>query len=91
MSHLEKAYDYNFVLENDDALYCSEFLNEVMDDAFPLKNDYFQPSAKIAGRPLLLPSDIVDAILEKGISSGAFTLKTCISKKEGAMHVQSLH
>jgi len=87
MSHLGKAYDYCFVLDNDDALYCAEFL----DQALPLEKNYFTPSAKIAGRPLLLPSDLVDAILDKGISSGAFTLKACISKKEGAMSVQPLH
>lgn len=86
ISHLGKSYDYCFVLDNDDALYCAEFL----DEALPLEKNYFTPSAKIAGRPLLLPSDLVDAILDKGISSGAFTMKACISKKEGAMPVQSL-
>lgn len=84
LSHLGKAYDYCFLLDNDDALYCSEFLYEVL----PLEKEYFTPSAEIVGRPLLLPSDLVDAILRKGISSGTFRSKGCISKTEGTVTIQ---
>jgi hypothetical protein len=86
LSNVGKEYDYCFVLNSDDALYCAELLHKVM----PLEKNYFTPSAKIAGRPLLLPSDLVDAILEKGIGSGAFKFKAYISKKEGTMPVQPL-
>jgi hypothetical protein len=86
LSHIGKEYDYCFVLDSDDALYCAEFLCKVL----PLEKNYFTPSAKIAGRPLLLPSDLVDAILDKGISSGAFAFKGCISKTEGTMNDRSL-
>lgn len=86
LSHVGKEYDYCFVLDSDDALYCAELLHEIL----PLEKNYFTPSAKIASRPLLLPSDLVDAILDKGISSGAFNFKTCISKKGGAMPVHPL-
>lgn len=86
LSHLEKTYDYCFVLDNDDALYCSEFLREVL----PLQKNYFQPSAKIVGRPLLLPSDLVDSIIRKGFSSGTFRSKGCILKKGGTMVLQTL-
>lgn len=86
LSHAGKEYDYCFVLDNDDALYCSEFLYKVL----PLEKNYFTPSASIAGRPLLLPSDLVDAFVDKGISSGAFTFKACLSKKKGVMPVHPL-
>lgn len=86
LSLLGKPYDYCFVLNNEDALYCSEFLREVL----PLGEDYFQPSAKIVGRPLLLPSDLVDALLDKGVGSGLFRQKGCISKKEGVIEFQNL-
>lgn len=86
ISHVGKEYDYCFVLDNDDALYCSEFLYEVL----PLEKNYFTPSEKIAGRAILLPSDLVDAILQKGVSSGAFIYKACITKKDGSVFTQSL-
>lgn len=86
LSYLGKPYDYCFVLDNEDALYCSEFLREVL----PVGDDYFQPSAKIAGRPLLLPSDLVDAFLDKGTSSGLFRQVGCILKNEGVLEMQQI-
>ncbi len=86
MAHLGKAYDYCFVLDNQDALYCSEFLREVV----PLEKCYFEPSAKIAGRPLLLPSDLADKMLQDGISSGTFIYKGCISKNGGTTVIQTV-
>jgi hypothetical protein len=85
--HLGKQYDYTFVPDNDEAFYCSEFLDELL----PLEETFFSPSATIAGRPLLLPSDLVNAILEKGIPSGMFICKGCISKNEGDNIIQHLH
>lgn len=86
ISQLGKEYDYCFVLDNDDALYCSEFLYEVL----PLEKDYFNPSAKIIGRELLLPSDLINTIRHKGVSSGAFIYKACISKEGESMIIHSL-
>ena len=86
LSHLGKPYDYCFVLDNDDALYCSEFLYELL----PIEKSYFQPSAKILSRELLLPSDLVDAILHKGVSAGEYSHKGCISKTEGSTVILNL-
>ena len=80
-SHLGKEYDYCFLLDNDDALYCSEFLYEVL----PLERDYFVPSAKIVGRKLLLPTDLIQSILNKGISSGAFISRGIVSNEGEVM------
>lgn len=65
-----KPYDYCYVLEDDDAYYCSEFLYKIL----PLEKNYFIPSARILGRPSLLPSDLVSSIRNKGLSSGEFVL-----------------
>jgi len=85
-AHLGKQYDYLFVSDNDEAFYCSEFLDEVL----PLETTFFSPSATIAGRPLLLPSDLVNAILDKGIPSGMFICKGCITKNGGDHIIQEL-
>ncbi len=77
--HLGKDYDYFFVLENDDALYCSEFLYTML----PLDRSKVKPSRKILGREFLLPSDLVHSIKEQGESTGAYIYKGIISKSEG--------
>lgn len=79
IQHIGKDYDYCFVLDDDEALYCSEFLYKVL----PFEKDYFIPSAKIVGRESLLPSDLLRSINDKGVAAGAFILKTSISKEEG--------
>ncbi len=65
-----KEYDYCYVLEDDQTFYCSEFLYKIL----PLEKNYFVPSAKILGRPSLLPSDLVHAISNRGVSSGEFKM-----------------
>jgi len=77
--HQGKDYDYFFVLENDDALYCSEFLYTML----PLDRSKVNPSRKILGREFLLPSDLVDAIMAQGESKEEFIHKGTISKREG--------
>ena len=77
LKHLGKDYDYFFVLDNDDALYCSEFLYHLL----PLEQSRFMPSKKILGRKFLLPSDLVQAISDKGTTSGSFIHKGTISKQ----------
>jgi hypothetical protein len=81
ISHLGKEYDYCFLLDNEDLLYCSEFLYEIL----PLDKNYFHPSAKIVGRKLLLPSDLIDSILHKGVSAGDFIYKAYIRKERNSM------
>lgn len=75
VKHLGKDYDYFFVLDNDDALYCSEFLYCML----PLESSKFSPSKKILGRKFLLPSDLVQAISDSGVASGNFIHKGTIS------------
>ena len=77
--HLGKDYDYFFVLENDDALYCSEFLYTML----PLDRSKVISSRKILGREFLLPSDLVHSIKAQGESKEEFILKGTISKSEG--------
>lgn len=84
--HLGKDYDYCFVLNNDEALYCSEFLYEML----PGEQDKFVPSRKIMGREFLLPSDLVSGIMEKGLESGAFIPKGTISKSDGQIRPLSI-
>lgn len=84
--HLGKDYDYCFVLENDDALYCSEFLYKML----PGEQDKFVPSRKILGREFLLPSDLVQGIMEKGLEAGAFIHKGTISKSDGQIRPLSM-
>ena len=84
--HLGKPYDYCFVLNNNDAFYCSEFLDALL----PLEKEFFHPSSKIAGRPLLLPADLVAGILDMGLDSGTFSHTACISKQEGAILIQAM-
>ena len=76
LEHTEKEYDYCYVLDDDRAIYCSEFLYKIL----PLKKGYFLPSQKILGREFLLPSDLVQPILDKGVASGDFTYLGSISK-----------
>ena len=77
VKHLGKEYDYFFVLDNDDALYCSEFLYYML----PLERSKFIPSKKILGREFLLPSDLVQAVSGVGVASGDFIHKGTISKQ----------
>lgn len=77
--HLGKDYDYFFVLDNDDALYCSEFLYNML----PMERSKVVPSRKILGREFLLPSDLVRSIVAQGESTGGFIYKGTISKCEG--------
>lgn len=69
IEHSGKDYDYFYVLDDDNSLYCSEFLYNIL----PLEKGYFKPSQKILGRDFLVPSDLVHSILNKGLSSGEFT------------------
>ena len=77
LKHLGKEYDYFFVLDTDDALYCSEFLYYLL----PLERNTFIPSKKILGRKFLLPSDLVQVISDIGVSSGNFIHRGTISKQ----------
>jgi len=77
--HLGKDYDLFFVLENDDALYCSEFLYNML----PMDRSKLVPSRKILGREFLLPSDLVRSIVAEVKSTGDFIDKGTISKCEG--------
>jgi len=86
LEHLGKEYDYCFVLENDDALYCSEFLFKML----PGEQNIFVPSRKIMGRKFLLPSDLVQGILDKGIEAGAFIHRGNISKSGGQLKYFSM-
>ena len=79
LQHVGKDYDYCFVLDDDEALYCSEFLYKIL----PFEPGYFVPSAKIVGRESLLPSDLLQSIKNKGVPSGVFNYKACISKEGG--------
>lgn len=79
LQHIGKEYDYCFVLDDEEALYCSELLYKIL----PFEEDYFVPSAKIVGRESLLPLDLLRSINDKGVGSGAFMLKANISKEEG--------
>jgi Permuted papain-like amidase enzyme, YaeF/YiiX, C92 family len=81
MKHLGKNYDYSFVLNDDKDLYCSEFLYRIL----PLEENYFVPSGRTVGRELLLPSDLVRAILARGVGSGAFIYKANLSKERGQL------
>lgn len=80
--HLGKDYDYFFVLENEDALYCSEFLYTML----PLERTQISPSRKILGREFLLPSDLVHSIQEMGESTCGFVNRGTISKSEGQIN-----
>ena len=73
-----KEYDYCYALDDDEAFYCSEFLYKIL----PLERNYFVPSAKILGRPSLLPSDLVHTISKRGVSSGNFSFIANISREE---------
>lgn len=86
MEHLGKDYDYCFVLDNDDALYCSEFLYTML----PGERNSFLPSKKILGRDFLLPSDLVQSIYSRGVGSGDFILRGTIIKREGQISPHSL-
>lgn len=86
VEHLGKDYDYCFVLENDDALYCSEFLYKML----LREQNKFIPSRKIMGREFLLPSDLVQGIIEKGLESGAFIHKGTILKTDGQIRPLSM-
>jgi hypothetical protein len=77
LKHLGKEYDYFFVLDKDDALYCSEFLYHLL----PLEQSHFIPSRKILGRSFLLPLDLLQAISDKGTASDNFIYKGAISKQ----------
>ncbi len=77
--HLGKEYDYFFVLEDENSLYCSEFLYTML----PLEKSNVTPSRKILGRKFLLPSDLVQSILKSGETNGDFMLKGTISKSDG--------
>jgi len=77
--HLGKDYDYFFVLDNEDALYCSEFLYYML----PVEKGRVVPSRKILGRKFLLPSDLVRSMEEQEESEGVFIYKGKISKSEG--------
>jgi len=77
--HLGKEYDYFFVLENEDALYCSEFLYYML----PMDRSKPVPSRKILGRDFLLPSDLVRSLVLQDESTGESTYKGIISKSEG--------
>lgn len=77
--HVGKEYDYFFVLENENALYCSEFLYTVL----PLDGNKVMVSRKIFGRTFLLPSDLVHYIQESEGAVGDFVNGGTISKREG--------
>lgn len=79
MTHLGKDYDYCFVLDNEDAIYCSELLYNMLHG----QRNRFIPSKKILGREFLLPSDLVQSIYDQGVASGDFIFSGSISKQEG--------
>ncbi len=79
MEHLGKAYDYFFVLENDESLYCSEFLYSMLQ----MDKRQVTPSRKILGREFLLPSDLLQAIRKSRATGGEDIHKEILTKKEG--------
>ena len=85
LEHLGKDYDYCFVLDNPDALYCSELLYNML----PQEQNNLIPSKKILGRAFLLPSDLVNYFLDKGKISGEFVCKGSISKGMGQITLSS--
>ena len=77
--HLEKAYDYFFVLDNDNAFYCSELLYTLMQ----LDRSQVSPSRKILGREFLLPSDLVQYLMNSDESVKRYVCKGSIVKSNG--------
>jgi len=82
MEQLGKEYDYFFVLENDDALYCSEFMYLILQ----MDRCNVTPSRKILGREFLLPSDLLQSIGKSWGTGGDYTYKGTLSKKEGRLN-----
>jgi hypothetical protein len=79
MEHVGKEYDYFFVMENDESLYCSEFLYSMLQ----MDRRQVSPSRKILGRAFLLPSDLLQAILKSRATGGEDISKVILTKKEG--------
>ena len=86
LEYLGKSYDYCFVLEDKDALYCSELLYHVCS----LDQDNIRPSKKILGRDFLLPSDLVRYIADEELNTGKYRCIGNISRSKGRLILSSL-